>query len=311
MEYNIILLPGFCIRIQLAETMMSMMSSLPWRWKLKMLNLSAMVYFLVLSLGSLAVGVIVTLPEVYGDDPSTLYRCRLAASYIFVVMMLNYVCLRYYSRHSVLRADRCPLPRTVTAEGEGQVCRTCEIPTPPRAKHCPLCNACVLKRDHHCFFGGCCVGFHNQRYFLVFCLYSSMGSFYSMAVTFSYLSLNYASILSWNFYTYLVPWVVWYWANGQVHISVMAMVIFSYFCVLTFFGSAYFLVSQCVLLARGQTSYEFMKGIKRYRCSPGESLRSVFGPWWFLNLVVPLPFLRSADNGFDWKVAAHDFNKQM
>ncbi len=35
-------------------------------------------------------------------------------------------------------------------------CEKCEQNQPPRAHHCKVCDVCVLKRDHHCFFTGKC-----------------------------------------------------------------------------------------------------------------------------------------------------------
>ena len=106
-----------------------------------------------------------------------------------------------------------------------------------------------------------------------------------------------------------MPWVLWYWLVGEISIKIVAMVIFSYFNVLTCLACLYYFATQCYLVWQGQTSYEYVKGLKRYSYSLGENLRSVFGPFWFLNFLVPLPFLKSADNGINWRVV-HDF-KQM
>jgi len=57
---------------------------------------------------------------------------------------------------------------------EFQTCPVCLLMTPPRSHHCKICNCCVLKRDHHCFFTASCVGFNNQRYFVVFMFYMSV-----------------------------------------------------------------------------------------------------------------------------------------
>ena len=55
-------------------------------------------------------------------------------------------------------------------------CLSCEANSPPRSFHCHNCERCVLKRDHHCVFSGCCVGYKNFRLVLdqkglIYCLF--------------------------------------------------------------------------------------------------------------------------------------------
>jgi hypothetical protein len=47
-------------------------------------------------------------------------------------------------------------------------CRTCQIIRPPRAAHCPDCDNCVMRFDHHCPFLNNCIGQRNYGFFIGF-----------------------------------------------------------------------------------------------------------------------------------------------
>nr|CAH0111725.1 unnamed protein product [Daphnia galeata] len=57
-------------------------------------------------------------------------------------------------------------------------CPECNIFKNKKSHHCPLCEYCILRHDHHCFFLGTCIGLNNQRYFVILCLYTGVGSLY-------------------------------------------------------------------------------------------------------------------------------------
>lgn len=51
-----------------------------------------------------------------------------------------------------------------------RICEICKTYKPPRCHHCSRCNRCCLKFDHHCTFVDVCIGFHNYKYYVQFCV---------------------------------------------------------------------------------------------------------------------------------------------
>jgi len=58
----------------------------------------------------------------------------------------------------------------------GTKCVKCVNFKPLRAHHCSICDACVLRMDHHCPWINNCVGHYNQRYFLLMIFHVFVGT---------------------------------------------------------------------------------------------------------------------------------------
>ncbi|KAL0892562.1 hypothetical protein ABMA27_015660 [Loxostege sticticalis] len=61
----------------------------------------------------------------------------------------------------------------------GTYCEICKKLRPPKSWHCPKCNVCILRRNHHCYFISRCIGMNNQRYFLLYLTYILISLVYS------------------------------------------------------------------------------------------------------------------------------------
>ncbi|PON39771.1 Transmembrane protein [Parasponia andersonii] len=63
-----------------------------------------------------------------------------------------------------------------------QLCPTCKIIRPVRAKHCPTCKRCVEQFDHHCPWISNCVGKRNKRDFFILICMGTLTSLISASV---------------------------------------------------------------------------------------------------------------------------------
>lgn len=62
--------------------------------------------------------------------------------------------------------------------GQVNICFKCKIIRPDRCYHCSKCSICILKRDHHCPLLNKCIGFSNQKYFLLLLIYTLIYSLF-------------------------------------------------------------------------------------------------------------------------------------
>lgn len=90
-----------------------------------------------------------------------------------VLVLVNVIGNLYYFKRVDATGKQMSLPAVL--KPGWRYCHFCQLNAPPRAHHCPVCDECILKRDRHCMFAGCCVGFQNQRYYVMALLYGWIG----------------------------------------------------------------------------------------------------------------------------------------
>ena len=154
-----------------------------------------------------------------------------------------------------------------------RLCSTCNTFKPLRSGHCPECNICVLKMDHHCEWLQTCIGLRNYKFFIVMIFYGNC--FFQFMVT-SYVKFAWDAVFNAT---------VSLWSSYFILMVFLIMVVIN----LRFIG---LLILHIFLISTGRTSREFLKNQKssqtrRYDLGYLQNIREVLGEnilLWFLPL---------------------------
>lgn len=194
-------------------------------------------------------------------------------------------------------------PAEGTAERlEWQYCSLCNRLGPPRSWHCTKCDVCIVKRDHHCIFTGCCIGHLNHRYFLLLFLYLLIGLLYGMVyniyVLYSFIQNNPLANIQ-KLFTVLD---VYGQSPGYVFLFFPKFLSFIFSInvaavVGVIMGLAYHLSNAI----RGRVSIQGKKPILGYDNGLFNNLRSVFGERMYLAWLFPLIKSPLPEDGYSWK----------
>ncbi|CAK1603058.1 unnamed protein product [Parnassius mnemosyne] len=179
------------------------------------------------------------------------------------------------------------------------MCAACEFPRPPRAWHCDTCNVCILKRDHHCTFFACCIGYYNHRYFMLFTLDIFVAMLYAFYFNVQFL----AHFISWNhgfiIIKFIFPLASFVLDFGTETIYVFLVVL--NFIVGLFTGFLFIYHFNNIL--KGKITPENKNDSKSmYDKGWKSNLIEVFGSRWYVTWISPFIHSPLPGNGVQWIV---------
>ncbi|KAM3964885.1 putative palmitoyltransferase ZDHHC24 [Aphomia sociella] len=180
------------------------------------------------------------------------------------------------------------------------VCSVCECMRPPRAWHCNTCDICILKRDHHCTFFACCVGYYNHRYFMFFTLYIFISMMYTLYYNVKFL----AQFITWNhglvIVKFIFPLASFMIDFGKESLYVFLVVINVIIGVFSGFLFFYHLNN----LLKGKIVPETKNCSKESLYDRGwkANLIEVFGSRWYFTWISPFIQSPLPGNGVEWIV---------
>ncbi|KAM6553279.1 hypothetical protein CsatB_014041 [Cannabis sativa] len=146
-----------------------------------------------------------------------------------------------------------------------QLCATCKIVRPLRAKHCSTCDRCVEQFDHHCPWVSNCIGKKNKWEFFIF-----------LALEVSAMLITGAVALSRILSDPLAPSTFGAWIShvATIHAGVMSFLIVDFFL---FFGVAVLTVVQASQISRNITTNEMANAMRySYLKGPGDRFRNPY-----------------------------------
>ncbi|XP_013784271.1 probable palmitoyltransferase ZDHHC24 [Limulus polyphemus] len=176
---------------------------------------------------------------------------------------------------------------------EWRYCHLCELNSPPRSYHCPICNECILKRDHHCMFVGCCVGYHNQRYYLLTILYIWIGAIYGVSYQWDYCFQHLGGLRPGSVLILIAPHFAWVF--GAVSSFGFLVAVLHTLGIVVLVVTSYLLLIQLLVILYGQTQYERKHNIESYNLGFKCNLLDVLGTRWYF--VWLFPWIPSTQNG--------------
>jgi hypothetical protein len=104
---------------------------------------------------------------------------------------------------------------------------------------------------------------------------------------------------------FFLPLTALEWLFGYASCGFLLFVILMYLSAMTAMGSAAIFVWQLFLVALGSTSFEYGKGLMKYKTGIFHNIRSVFGSYWLFNFIVPMVWNEIPGNGVDWNVSKY------
>ncbi|XP_073004403.1 protein S-acyltransferase 24-like isoform X3 [Typha latifolia] len=146
-----------------------------------------------------------------------------------------------------------------------QLCASCKIVRPLRAKHCSTCDRCVEQFDHHCPWVSNCIGKKNKRDFFMFLLLEVSAMVITGAVTIIRTVRDPAAPKRFG---------AWLNYSATHHPGALSFLITDFFL---FFGVVALTIVQATQISRNITTNEMANGMRySYLRGPGGRFRNPY-----------------------------------
>ncbi|XP_070149870.1 probable palmitoyltransferase ZDHHC24 [Polyergus mexicanus] len=264
-------------------------------WPRTIGDLVSMIFVLVIVPLMYWFGLWIVLPALYKDE-ILLYSLHFVLGNF---IMLNIVGNFTYTVLCDTSIKRCIVPVSTAAAVDGwRLCVICECLSPPRSWHCNTCDTCILKRDHHCVFTGCCVGYHNHRYFIMFLWYLFFGAVYAFFYSSFFIWTRTSFEFPMSIVKIVFPVAIFFFGFDSsidqfyLLLYIVSIVGTLYTGVLCFYHFN--------LILRGVVGNESNKKDFTYDMGWKDNVREVFGEQWYLAWLLPYIKSQLPHDGVSW-----------
>ncbi|XP_054711243.1 probable palmitoyltransferase ZDHHC24 [Uloborus diversus] len=251
---------------------------LPKRWRLDLSDGFSFGFLIVALLSVYLFEIFIVLPRVDGGLLSVEFHA-LFGSFIFSNILGNLAMMMWTdssTRKIILPSQLKP---------GWYFCSACEANSPPRTFHCPKCNVCILKRDHHCTFAMCCIGLKNIRYFVMFLFYLSFGSLYATVFNMYFIWDVLGGFSLFSLSAHLLPFI--FVMLGYLNIEVFAYTTLSMLSIIGVLFVSHLFVFHVQQVIKNQTTFEKMQGVTNYDLGWKANLAESFGQKWYIAWIFP------------------------
>ncbi|CAG9864453.1 unnamed protein product [Phyllotreta striolata] len=231
----------------------------------------------------------------YHEQWGTGYNLNLIAS----TVLLFGVCANFLA---LILTDTSvkKLPARSRAHSDWRYCTECKEFAPPRSWHCKICDVCILQRDHHCLFTSCCVGFDNQRYYLVLLFYMLLSQLYGAYYSF-YFSKDF--LIDWSWYSIVkfafpVFFLFTHFDVNQIYILIINLMLSG------MVGTAILFQYHVELMLKSFVTYErkTTKSASKYDRGRLKNVEIVLGSRWYLVWIAPWIKSPPPCDGTNWEL---------
>lgn len=221
--------------------------------------------------------------------------------YILHLICATYVMINVTSNFVAVIVVDTSLQNIATESSQTQdwrYCSECDVVAPPRSWHCDTCKTCILKRDHHCMFAGCCIGHYNYRYFYMFLLYMFIGTLYATYFNCFYIWKNFEHFSFKSAMKFVFPMAMV--VLGVEATEMQTCLLISLINLVGVIFTLVLLVHHTSLVSKGMVTHEKSKNITKYDNGLKQNLSLTFGKRWHISWLFPFVASELPHDGANW-----------